>query len=64
MRTLGWIVCAVLLMADASRDGDGVAMEVASPWVWGRDGAGGVAPGVGWREVMDRSGGEIIAPGV
>lgn len=49
MRRVGWVVCAVLLVEDAGRDGDAVAAEVARRWV----GKGGEEEGEGeggdWR---------------
>ncbi|RJE21931.1 acyl-CoA dehydrogenase [Aspergillus sclerotialis] len=39
--SLAWIVAGILLIRDAERDGDEVAMEIASRWVLGgRDGVG------------------------
>ncbi len=33
METIGYLVCAVLLMEDAERDGDSVAYKVAARWL-------------------------------
>ena len=41
MFSLAWIVAGILLIRDAERDGDEVAMEIASRWVLdGKDGVG------------------------
>ena len=34
MRDLGWLVCGFLLMVDAARDGDELAVGIARRWVW------------------------------
>ena len=64
MSGLGWVVCAVLLIADAGRDGDEVAEELARRWIWGwgREGASGGrgggpgGGGAGWKEVVEWGG--------
>jgi len=40
LETLGWLVCAVLLVEDASSDGDEIALEVARRWIWKGTGKG------------------------
>jgi hypothetical protein len=48
--TLGWVLCGVLLILDARRDGDRVAVEFARRWVLEKAGVWG-----GWGEygIMD-----------
>jgi alkylation response protein AidB-like acyl-CoA dehydrogenase len=39
--SLGWVVCGLLLVADAERDGDALAAEAARRWVLGGEGGVG-----------------------
>ncbi|KAL2824187.1 acyl-CoA dehydrogenase/oxidase C-terminal [Aspergillus pseudoustus] len=49
MFTLAWILCGILLVLDAQRDGDGITGEIARRWVL--QGEIGVGDAV-WREIV------------